>query len=386
MYDKEILESHLAVIAQLTSYKYKDYDDNLGVLAGISGVALFQFYYSKHTNNDYHADIGAEIITHCIEKINTGFSHPSFCNGIAGLAWVIQHLRKEGFIELNSDDLLSQFDDFLYKKMIIDFRENKYDFLHGALGYAFYFFKRFKETERVELREKYQNILFFSISEMERLSTKDNNSVKWLSIIDPERNISGYNLGAAHGMANVLNFFSRLHHFEIFRKSTKTILELGVKYMLTVQNKTAIGTSLFPNAIIDGNSIQYKSRLAWCHGDLGIGISMIHVAEALNSSSLMKNALCILKHSAKRKKSEDTMVVDAGFCHGSYGNAHIYQAVNQRNPNKMFHESSKFWIQDGLKKAKFQDGYAGYKQMSERRSWYAASAVGEGGDCGVWSA
>ena len=148
MYDKEILESHLAVIAQLTSYKYKDYDDNLGVLAGISGVALFQFYYSKHTNNDYHADIGAEIITHCIEKINTGFSHPSFCNGIAGLAWVIQHLRKEGFIELNSDDLLSQFDDFLYKKMIIDFRENKYDFLHGALGYAFYFFKRFKWKRR----------------------------------------------------------------------------------------------------------------------------------------------------------------------------------------------------------------------------------------------
>ena len=379
MYSKERLESQLSEIAQLISVKYTDHDDNLGVLAGISGAALFQFYYSKHTGSEHNADIGAEIIAHCIEKINAGFSHPSYCNGIAGMAWVIQHLDKEGFIELDSDHLLSQFDDFLFDKMRHDLGKGRFDFLHGGLGYAFYFFKRFKETQDLKLRKKYQSILVHCISEMERLAVIENNMAKWPSVLDPENNIYGYNLGAAHGVANILNFFSRLHKFNEFGKLTRHTLELGVKYLRTVQNATSADISLFPNAVVDNSSKQYKSRLAWCHGDLGIGISMMHVAEALNNPSLMENSLFVLQQTTKRKNTRDTMVVDAGFCHGSYGNAHMYHVANYHKPCKLFEDSINFWIGDGLNKAKHQDGYVGYKQLSgPDRNWTPSLSILEG--------
>jgi len=51
-------------------------------------------------------------------------------------------LDKEDIIFL--DDL----DPFLYKKMIIDIKRGNYDFLHGALGVATYFFLVSNTTRR----------------------------------------------------------------------------------------------------------------------------------------------------------------------------------------------------------------------------------------------
>ena len=56
----------------------------IGVLSGTSGVALFQFYYSRFLDDDIHADKGVETITKMVEYINSGFNYPTFCTGIAG--------------------------------------------------------------------------------------------------------------------------------------------------------------------------------------------------------------------------------------------------------------------------------------------------------------
>ncbi len=364
MVREEKLRLKLLEIAQITAQKYKDHDDNLGIFTGISGIALFQFYYAKHLDSDYHADIGMQMITHCIEKINAGYSIPSYCNGIAGLGWVIQHLNSEEFIEVDCDNLLGQFDGFLYENMIKDFKKGDYDFLHGGLGYGFYFFKRFKHTRSPELKEKYRNILFKCVAELKRLAIIDNGMAKWPYTLGQEENMVSYNLGAAHGIASILNFLSRLHDFEAFKKCTGLLLKLGTNYLLDIHNRSKSDISFFPNAIIDENSNKYNSRLAWCHGDLGIGMSMVHVAGALNNTSLKNTWLPILQHSTNRRKQKDTMVVDAGFCHGSYGNAQIYHAINYHYPNDFFKEALNFWIDDGLKKATYPDGYAGYKQMA----------------------
>lgn len=364
MASEKKLQLKLLEIARITANSYMQYDDNIGLLAGISGTALFQFYYAQYSNNDYHADIGVEIITRCIDKINNGYSNPSYCNGIAGLGWAIQHLNSEEFIEIDCDDLLSQFDDYLYKNMIDDFKTGDYDFLHGGLGYGFYFFKRFKHTQSTELKKKYKNFLLKCVAELERLAIIDNDMAKWPDTLGLEKNIVSYNLGASHGITSILNFLSRLHDIEDFKNSTKTLLKLGTRYMLHIYSKSQSDISFFPNAIIDENSLKYNSRLAWCQGDLGIGMSMMHVADTLNDSAIKNTFLDILKHSTKRKKQKYTMVVDAGFCHGSYGIAQIYNSINCYYPDIHFEKALNFWIDDGLKKAKYQDGYAGFKQMA----------------------
>jgi hypothetical protein len=51
-------------------------------VAGISEIAMFQFYYSKNLDVEKFADVGTEMISYCIEKINDGYSMPTYYNGI----------------------------------------------------------------------------------------------------------------------------------------------------------------------------------------------------------------------------------------------------------------------------------------------------------------
>jgi len=113
MEHRELLEIKLSEISKILEKKYKDLED-IGILGGISGILLFQFYHSKFLNVDRHADISIEILSACISKINNGYSSPTYCSGIAGFGWVLDHLKQENFVELNNDDLLSELDAYLY--------------------------------------------------------------------------------------------------------------------------------------------------------------------------------------------------------------------------------------------------------------------------------
>lgn len=69
-----VLKEKLATISGIITTKYTE-ETHLGVLTGLSGLALFQFYYSKFLNRDEHTDTGLDILTQCIDHINNGY-HP----------------------------------------------------------------------------------------------------------------------------------------------------------------------------------------------------------------------------------------------------------------------------------------------------------------------
>ena len=95
---------------------------NLGVLSGIFGISLFQFYYSRFSNKEGPGNMGVDIITEATKRLNNGCDFPAFCTGIAGYAWTIEVLAEEGFIEVNTDTLLSGLDDYLFEKMKSDIK------------------------------------------------------------------------------------------------------------------------------------------------------------------------------------------------------------------------------------------------------------------------
>jgi len=101
-----VLENKLKEIDAILQQDYNKVE-NIGVLDGSSGIALFHFYYFKLKGQELNADIGVDIISSVIDKINEGFNMPTFCSGVAGAAWVIELLKEEDFIDLDTDDLLS---------------------------------------------------------------------------------------------------------------------------------------------------------------------------------------------------------------------------------------------------------------------------------------
>lgn len=115
-----------------------------GVLAGISGKALFLFYYSFYTGDSKYADIGEQALEQALDMINKGFVSFNYYSGISGFVWTCEHLAQHGFIELNDSTLLDKFRPYLYSAMEYELLKGNYNFLQGGLGIALYFLSGFE--------------------------------------------------------------------------------------------------------------------------------------------------------------------------------------------------------------------------------------------------
>ncbi|WP_299210929.1 lanthionine synthetase C family protein [uncultured Aquimarina sp.] len=356
----------------------QEYEEStIGVLSGLSGIALFKFYYSKFLDKDNN-DIGSILLEQSIQKINEGYNLGTFCSGIAGMGWVISHLERNGFIDIDLDNLFGELDQYLFKKMKNDLEKGHYDFLHGGLGYAFYFLNRYKNTNSQLLKENYKTCLLAAIEILEKRSESNDKTYKWISEIGLNTKEKGYNLGLSHGMSSIVGMLTKLSPHKDFEKVSKKMLRGTISYILQYQNPNKEGSCLFPNIIHENGSHEYKSRLAWCYGDLGIGIRFWHAAKVLQDASLLKTAIKIMEHAALRTNNEQTMIKDAGLCHGSFGNAQIFLRMYKETNNNTFKDACEFWMQDGLNKATHIDGYAGYKQWKGPNEWKKEVSLLEG--------
>ena len=96
---KGILERKLKEIEKIISLKYKD-ESEIGILEGLSGIAIFEFYYSKYYGGlEKNEEIGSNIIIKCVNKINNGYSLATYSGGISGFGWAIDHLEHKKFTD-----------------------------------------------------------------------------------------------------------------------------------------------------------------------------------------------------------------------------------------------------------------------------------------------
>ncbi|GAA4275923.1 lanthionine synthetase C family protein [Aquimarina mytili] len=355
----EELEKQLVTIHSILRDHYAE-NSEVGVLSGISGISLFHFYYSKYLETDVHFDTGIEVLSESVHRINNGYNFPTYCTGIAGAGWVFDHLVEEDFVDLDTDELLSDLDEYLYGIMMSNIKEGNYDFLHGAIGYGYYFLKRYRNTKSDVLKERYVEYLLSLVSVLEQISENDKEGIKWPQVVHKKTEAQEYNFGLSHGISGIINFLSRLHQYEEFKNAVETLLKGGTAYLVRFENPDSTAFSLFPNNVTD-TTRGVDSRLAWCYGDLGIGLSLRLAAKALKDDELYQTSIRVLKHATQRKTIEQSLVKDAGLCHGSYGNAQIFGRLYRETNDEVFKEAATHWIEQGLAMATFEDGYAGYK-------------------------
>lgn len=360
---KEALVNKLFEIEQCLNYNRK-IEKQFGVLSGSSGVSLFYFYYSKFSKNTSPHNVGISILEDSILEINEGRSIGTFCSGIAGNAWVFMHLEETGLLSIEADDLLIDLDDILLKLLDEEILNGNFDYLHGALGYAYYYYFRYKNTKCTILRNKYKVVLDNFIISLTSFSKKQNGLIKWESKFGVEADEVVYNLGLSHGMASIINFLSRLYVHTDFKSNVEELLKGSIKFVLSMINKDKDGISLFPNIIKTDEVINYNSRVSWCYGDLGIGLSIFKASVALDDEEMKSKAICILKNTSLRRELLTTNVYDAGLCHGSFGIALIFDYLFKETGIDEFKDATLFWSNDGLTKLHHEDGLAGYKKWT----------------------
>lgn len=365
MLHKTRLELKLHEIAKILESKHIE-SNHLGVLSGLSGISMFFFHYARYTQNNKYAVLANHILAECINKISEGYSFPTYCTGIAGMGWVFEHLAENGFIDVDNDELLQPLDETLFHNMIKELETGHYDFLHGAIGYGVYFLKRHQNAKSLNLKKKYSEYLNRLLEDLEKIAHRDNDGLKWISeVVKDEKTTLIYNLSLSHGASSIISFLARVHRNEAFTKSTDKLLEESVAYLLAQEN--AFGQSLFPSVVpADSPLVPSESRLSWCYGDLGIGISLYQAAEALNNSSIRDTAIRVLSQSSYRRGAKSCGVIDASPCHGAFGIAIIYGNLNKRINSPELASACEYWTKAGLEFDVYEDGYAGYKQQKWR--------------------
>lgn len=143
--------------------------DNIGLLNGKMGIAIFFYHYSRHTNTKIFEEYAGELIDEIYEEINTN-TPVNFADGLTGIGWGIEYLVQNRFVEADTNEALGEIDNAIYKH-----RLNSPVLLESGddlFGYGFYHIARLRghkidDDDLNTLMKK--NHLIFLTDECERL-------------------------------------------------------------------------------------------------------------------------------------------------------------------------------------------------------------------------
>ena len=131
---------------------------NIGLLTGKTGIAIFFYHYARYTGRKIYSDFADELIDEIYREIHINVPL-NFKDGLCGIAWGIEYLMRNGFIDGNPDEVLEDLD-----KRIIEWdvrRISDCSLETGLTGIACYVVSRTenKEKENSIISSDYKNNL-----------------------------------------------------------------------------------------------------------------------------------------------------------------------------------------------------------------------------------
>jgi lantibiotic modifying enzyme len=370
--EKSKYADKLSAIGEIVLKESKKDEEQVSLMGGNTGQALFLFYYAKYLGTEKYYDRGMELLNDVFDKINDGFLYHTFSGGLAGVGWAVDHLIKEEFIDADSEELLGDLDEFLYKMMMTEIKNSQFDFLHGSLGVANYFLSRSGS-------EKTKGYLIEFVDVLEKVSTKDKDgAVKWKSLLDRDKGIEGYNLSLSHGISSIFAVLSKMYEQDINKDKVAALLEGAIKFLLKQSLDPGEFDSNFPSWVCEYPPA--SSRLAWCYGDLGNAIALWQAAQSTGNKMWEEKVLEIILHATKRRDIKKSMIYDAGLCHGGAGVSHIFNRMYHYTGKEECKDAAVYWFEHTLKMANHENGFAGYKvwRTKEYGGWQNETGFLEG--------
>lgn len=348
---------------------------DIGLFSGNTGIALFLFHLHDFSKKQKHKDSASFYLEKSFEQINAGQRLPTFCNGIAGVAWTVNYLVKHSFIEEENLEVLDDIDDYLYSSMINYAQLNNFDFLHGATGIALYFTFRIDQNSKAidYLKEYVDALREYSIFD------PDTDTVKIISTIQDQNkeNKEVYNLGMAHGISSIIAVLAKILESDQTNLNAKYLLEGFSNYIMMNENINKFENGSMFSTTIELNPEQSKtkpfgSRLGWCYGDMGNGFALYHAHKATGKKKYYEKSFEIFMNTVKRKNLDIQRIMDAGMCHGSSGIIDIFKTVHEYFCVEELIEAEDYWAKvtlDFYVKAKGLKGFCKYTTDGPKYSY-----------------
>lgn len=230
---REIEKNILSVIgdnvAEYLKHKSKCRVLDISLLGGDFGCICFLYQYSRY-NTDFNqkADI---LLEKALIDLNHYVHIGSYCNGLSGFALALLFLEEDNLIE-DASIAISNLDPAIKLCFNRQLRNNDIDFLHGIIGYGFYFLERLKSSQDFAIQglTDIVNHLYNVRHEIDELIT-------W-ELGKPEVSCK-YNISLSHGMSSISILLSRIIQDERLstqlRVKAKELLSRSVMFIVAQQ-------------------------------------------------------------------------------------------------------------------------------------------------------
>ncbi len=314
-------------------------ENDIGLLRGLSGIA---FFYSKlfevYEDEKYMTRL-LEVVERIDGLVSEHTPTRTFYSGLAGYGWMLLNLKKNTVAI--SESYFETLDSILEDALFSFSNKNNYDFLHGATGVAMYF------IERLKADKNNANVLtiltHFSKDFLDKLI---NDLDKVIISIEDEGKKKVTYFGLAHGISSFINFLFYLSkHVRSLESEIKQALLKLINVLKSKKSFSTISQQYYPNHIDNHGTISL-SRLGWCQGDLGIGLSLYNAGILLSDNAIKKEAIELIT-STEKISLKTSAVYDGGLCHGSAGLvvqyylAHKKSALDTKEIQKKWYEELK---------------------------------------------
>ncbi|UCS92403.1 lanthionine synthetase C family protein [Echinicola marina] len=365
MNKKNILINEIDYIYNLLNKDFHK-NSNIGLMGGKSGIILFHINYYKLYGKTEHLEQCYNMLCEVLDYVEQEELDYSFANGIAGIGWLIEYISKNELMGLNSDILLEEFDEILFLELKKMCEIGNFDFLHGALGLGLYFLKR-RENELTS------NALSLIVQSLYFYSETNNEVVSWKNWQNRNRQEDEmYNLGIAHGIPAIIFILSNILDRGLEKDKVKKLLSGGTKFLLNNSLDHSHFGFYFPHSL-PFDKYKDSSRLAWCYGDLSVGLSLWEVTKKSDFEYVKPFLLELFLFSSQRRDMKTNYINDGCLCHGTSGLAIIFNKLYNESGIKEFNDSSNFWINKTLDLRILDDSYSRYRflesQLTKRWSY-----------------
>ncbi|MGE5406768.1 MAG: hypothetical protein ACM3NR_03560 [Methanosarcina sp.] len=85
------------------------FTDNLGLLNGKAGISIFFYHLQFHTKIKIHKDYAGELLDEIYKEISSN-TPVNLKDGLTGIGWCIEYLVRNGFVQADTDEVLSDID------------------------------------------------------------------------------------------------------------------------------------------------------------------------------------------------------------------------------------------------------------------------------------
>jgi lantibiotic modifying enzyme len=329
---------------------------------GTAGVALF-FAYLRAAGLAQRRELAVECLAPAIDTLAAQPMTASLYAGFTGIAWAVQHVNP--LLGNSADDAGNDIDLALETYLRQSPWNHDYDLIHGLVGVGVYCLERTNSPVAMQCLE-------LIVERLSELAEPSGDGLCWLTRPNllrgwqKEKYPRGYyNLGLAHGLPGVIALLGKMHAAGVSRERTGRLLEGAVQWLLR-QRFPHHAQCSFSAFQIPGRQSE-GCRLAWCYGDAGLAAALLLAARHVGEESWEQEAVAIARGAAARDV-QTCGVVDACFCHGSSGLAHIFHRFYQATHDEAFSAASRYWIERTLQFSKPGDGPAGYRFMATDNS------------------